>query len=183
MKRRFNLVLLVTTSMLLSLSCTEEQNFDQIDDLTITPTLASGLFYFESDEQTINDTTSTQTFYTQTIDFQAFNETYVAERLLEGTITYEIENTTSKNLQITIEFLDASGNVLDTEIFDIEADPSGIVTREVAYGPGGKSLDILIATTQLRITANNLSGTTSTSSNTDPKIKLGSGAEFLFQLK
>ena len=64
---------------------------------------------------------------------------------------------------MTIEFLDASGNVLDVESFNIEANLSETFIREVVYGPGGKSLDILTATTQLRITATNLGNTTSTS--------------------
>lgn len=176
-------MLLVTACTFFMFSCSEEQNFDQIDDLNITPNVASPLFYVESDEQTINSSVTTNIFYTQIIDFEVFNETYVAERLLEGTILYAVENTTSKNLSLTIEFLDASGNVLDLEMFNIEADPSGTLVREVVYGPGGKSLDILTATTQLRITATNLGDTTSTSTNADPKIALGSSAEFLFQLK
>ncbi|WP_127023876.1 hypothetical protein [Flagellimonas beolgyonensis] len=183
MKKRIDLMLLVTACAFLMFSCTEEQNFDQIDDLTVTPTLATPLFYVESDEQTINNSVTTTTFYTQTVDFEVFSETYVAERLLEGTITYAIDNTTSKNLFLTIEFLDASGNVLDVESFNIEANLSETFIREVVYGPGGKSLDILTATTQLRITATNLGDTTSTSTNADPKIELGSAAEFLFQLK
>lgn len=176
-------MLLVTACTFFMFSCTEEQNFDQIDDLTVTPTLATPLFYVESDEQTINNSVTSTTFYTQTVDFQVFSETYVAERLLEGTITYSIDNTTSKNLFLTIEFLDTSGNVLDVESFNIEANLAETFIREVAYGPGGKSLEILRATTQLRITATNLGDTTSTSANADPKVELGSGAEFLFQLK
>lgn len=183
MKIRIYRMLLVTACAFSMFSCTEEQNFDQIDDLTITPTLATPLFYVESDEQTINNSVTSTTFYTQTVDFQVFSEAYVAERLLEGTITYSIENTTSKDIFLSIEFLDASGNVLDTELFNVPSNLTEALVREVFYGPGGKSLDILAATTQLRITATNLGDTTSTSTNADPKVELGSAAEFLFQLK
>ena len=163
-------------------SCTEELDFDQIDDLSITPTLASGIFYLESDEETINSYGGFGTFYSQTVNFDAFNEAYVAERLLEGVIIYEISNTTSKRVDISIDFLDESGALLDSESFTIEAD-SGILTREVGYGPGGRNLSILANTSSLRVTARNLGDATSVSSQPEPKITLGTAAEFIFRLK
>ncbi|MEC3966307.1 hypothetical protein [Flagellimonas halotolerans] len=181
MKRLFHSVFLAASLLFFIASCTEEQDFNQIDDLRVTPTLASGLFYFESDEETINSVGALNSFYSQEINFEAFNEQYVAERLLEGTITYEIENTTNKQLEITIEFLDEAGQLLDTEAFPI--DPNSIFTNPVFYGAGGKSIDILVNTSSLRITANNLSDDTSVSSAEDPKLILRSGGEFLFQLQ
>lgn len=163
-------------------ACTEEQDFSQIDDLSVTPTLASGIFYLESDEETINSYGGFTTFYSKTVNFDAFNEAYVAERLLEGAIIYEIKNTTSKQVDITIEFLDESGVPLDTESFSIEAD-SGTFIREVAYGPGGESISILTNTSSLRVTAMNLGDATSVSSQPEPEISLGIAAEFLFRLK
>lgn len=164
-------------------SCTEEQNFSQIEDLSVTPTVASGIFYLESDEETINSAGNFNTFYSQTVNFDAFNEEFVAERLLEGVIIYEIENTTSKRLDVRIEFLDESGEPLYMESFDIEADPSGTLTREVVFGPGGESLSILANTSSLRITGRNLGDATSVSSQPEPKIIVRSAAEFLFRLK
>jgi hypothetical protein len=183
MKRLLYGVVLLAGFLCVPTSCTEEQDFSQIDDLSITPVLASGLFYLESDEATINSGSSGGPFYTREVIFEAFSQDYVAERLLEGTITYEMENTTSKPVRVLIEFLNAGGTVLDMEVLDISAEPSGLVTRDVFYGPGGKSLDILVNTERLRISALNLGDTSSTSSVDDPKIILRSGAEFLFELK
>lgn len=182
MKRLHRSVLLLTGFLCLTLSCSEEQDFNQIDDLSVTPTLASGLFYFESDEATINSA-GALTFYSQEVNFDAFNGEYVAERLLEGVILYEMDNTTSKELRIIIEFLDDAGRPLDREIFTIEADPADTVVREVPYGPEGKPIEILTNTSSLRVFANNLSDGTSVSSNEEPKIVFRSGAEFLFELQ
>ncbi|MGN7514639.1 MAG: hypothetical protein ACTHOM_09695 [Allomuricauda sp.] len=183
MKKLCYSTLLVVGFLFFIAACTEEQDFSQIDDLSVTPTLASGLFYLESDEATINSAGALTTFYFREVNFDAFNEQYVAEHLLEGTITYEIENTTSKQLRIIIGFIDDAGNILDTEIFDIEAGPSSVLTREVFYGQGGKRLDILTNTSNLRVSANNLSDDTSVSSAEDPKVIFRSGAEFLFELQ
>ncbi len=181
--KRFFYPLCIIAALVLSQSCTEQQDFTQFEDLSITPTLATGLFYMESDEQTINDAGSSIAFYSQTVNFDAFNEDFVAEHLIEGAITYQIVNTTSKQLRITLEFLDDAGNTLDGELFNVDADPSGTLIWEVAYGPGGKSLDILANTSSLRITATNLSDASSVSSQSEPKIKFKSAAEFLFRLK
>ena len=164
------------------LSCSEEQNFDQFEDLSITPTVASSIFYLESDETSINEVPAGP-FYYQTVNFDAFNQEFVAERLIEGTITYEIENTTSKQLQVAIEFLDENDNVLDTEFFDIGPNLTETFTREVTYGLTGKNLNILAETSGLRITGNNLSDDTSVSTASEPKVILRSAAEFLFRLK
>lgn len=183
MKRLFFHMLSASIFALILFSCTEEQDFSQIEDLSVTPTVASGIFYLESDEETINSAGAFNAFYSQTINFDAFNEEFVAERLLEGVIIYEIENTTSKRLRIDIEFLDDAGNELDRETFSIEADPSGTLTREVVFGPGGESLSILANTSNLRVTGRNLGDATSVSSQPEPKIIVRSAAEFLFRLK
>lgn len=183
MKRSLSHILVAAIFTLTLFSCMEEQDFGQIDDLNVTPTLASGIFYLESDEETINSAGPFNTFYSKTVNFDAFNQEFVAERLLEGVIIYEIENTTSKRLRIDIEFLDESGEPLDRETFSIEPDPSETLIREVFYGPGGESLSILANTSSLRVTGRNLGDATSVSSQPEPRIVVRSGAEFLFRLK
>lgn len=184
MKRSLSHILVAAIFTLTLFSCMEEQDFGQIDDLNVTPTLASGIFYLESDEETINSVGAFNTFYSKTVNFDAFNQEFVAERLLEGVIIYEIENTTSKRLRIDIEFLDESGVQLYSESFDpIEAYPSETLIREVFYGPGGESLSILANTSSLRVTGRNLGDATSVSSQPEPRIVVRSGAEFLFRLK
>lgn len=183
MKRLCYSILLAISFLFFVASCTEEQDFSQFNDLRANPILASGLFYLESDEETINSAGALSSFYSREVNFDAFNEQYVAERLLEGVVTYEIDNSTSKELRIIIEFLNDAGQSLDMEIFTVEANLSETVVREVPYGPGGKSIDILTNTSSLRISANNLGNGTSVSLAEDPKIILRSGAQFVFQLQ
>ncbi len=173
---------LLVFCLLTIFSCSEEQDFDQIDNLSITPLVASSIFSFEAEEGFINSVPAINTFYSQTFTFDAFNEQFVADRLLEGTITYDFENTTSKPLNIIIEFLDGAGMALDVENFDIAAGPGETLFREVEYGPNGKPLDILINTENIRVTGRNLGDNLSTSPDPDAKIAMQSAAEFLFEL-
>lgn len=169
--------------LLLIAACAEKQDFDQYEDLRITPLAEAGLFYVESTESVINQS-PVPTYYSEDLNFDAFAEAFVSERLLDGVITYEIENTTSKELFIGIDFLDEAGTVLDTEQFTIDPGPTAILRREVAYGgASGKSIDIIRNTSGLRISAENLGDTTSVSGLPDPKVILRSSAQFRIQLK
>ena len=99
MKRFHQFLLLI---VLIS-SCGEKQDFEQIEDLSLEPNFASSIFYFESDEETIN-TAGTGGFYNEVFTFEAFNDPNIADRVLDGVITYQVENTTSKSLSLQIEF-------------------------------------------------------------------------------
>ena len=168
--------------LFLFFSCAEEQNFNQFDDLNVVPTLATSIFYLESSENIIN-MLPPGNFYNQAFTFEAFNEVFIAERVLDGVITYELENTTSKEIDVVVEFLDAFDVVLDTEFFTIQPQPAPLLERQVAYGNGGKSLDILRNTTQIRVIGTNMGDNTSESTANEPKIILRSGAVFRVRLQ
>jgi hypothetical protein len=182
MKKPFR-ILAALLSLQVALSCVESQNFDQYEDLSVTPDLEASLLYVEATEAMINEAPGVD-FIQETFAFTVFSEQYVADHLLDGVLTYEVENTTSKPLQIRIEFLDASAGVLDSETFLVEAAPTAIVRREINYGSlGGRNIDILRNTTQLRISATNLGDDSSVSTLPGPKILMRSSAQFRFRLK
>ena len=181
MKRLATLFLLVSVSVAMLGSCSDEQDFDQFDDLSVIPTIASSIFYLESDENTINAAGSGN-FYSEVFTFEAFSEDFVADNILDGVITYEVENSTSKEIDIQIEFLDDGGNVLDTETFTIQPAPAPTLERQIAYGNGGRSLDILRNTSEIRVGGENQGDDTSISSEPDPKIILKSSAVFRVRL-
>ncbi|NJB72766.1 hypothetical protein GGR42_003257 [Saonia flava] len=168
--------------LLFMTSCMEEQNFDQIDDLSITPTIESSIIYVESPERLIN-LASGISFYTAAFNFDAFSQAYFAERVLDGSITYELENTTSKEMEILFEFLDEGGNSLDSEQFFLEPESTAVLQREVFYGGTGRSLDIIANTSSLSVSVRNLGNSTSISSIPSPKIVLRSSAKFRVRLK
>jgi len=163
-------------------SCAEKQDFDQLDNLDIIPTAEASILYVETPEYIINQVNGVN-FYSQIFNFDAFSEEFVADNVLDGVITYEVENTTSKPLDITFEFLDEAGNSLDSENFMVNAAPTAILTREIAYGPAGRSLDIIRNTSAIRVSASNLGDTTSVSSLPNPAIFLRSSAKFRIRLK
>lgn len=169
--------------LLLAVSCSEKQNFDQYDDLAIIPTVEASLLYMEAPERVINQLNGLN-FIQQTFNFDAFAEDFVAERLVDGLITYELENTTSKPLEILVELLDEEGNVLDAELFSSPAAPTAILRRDIAYGGlGNRSIDIIRNTSSIRVSATNLGDNSSTSSLPSPMVILRSSASFRIRLR
>tara|TARA_R110002167_G_scaffold23464_6_gene83271 strand:+ start:148 stop:696 length:549 start_codon:yes stop_codon:yes gene_type:complete len=163
-------------------SCTEKLDFDQYDHLRLTPIMEASILYVEAPERVINLVTQSSIF-TKDLNFEAFSADIFSERVIEGTITYVVENTTSKALEISVAFLDRNNNVLDTEIFTVQPAPAPILQRDVFYGPGGRSIDIVKNTSKFRVSALNLGDSTSTSNLPDPMVTLKSSGQFLVRVK
>ena len=183
MKIFSKLVLTLFGILALLISCSDEQDFGQFDDLDIIPTAEAALLFVQVPEEEINQGGGPN-FYTQTFNFDAFQEGFFAENVIDGTITYEVENTTSKPLDVTIEFIDDADNVLDTENFMIDPAPTAVLRREITYGtPTGRDINIIINTSAIRITGINLGDNTSVSPLPDPTAFIRSSAKFRIRLK
>lgn len=168
--------------LLMMTACSEKQDFDQLDDLDITPTYEASIFYVKAQESLINRI-SGLSFFSQDFNFDAFEEPFFANRVQSGVLTYELENSTSKPIEIRLDFLDENETVLDTETFTMNsAPPMSTFFLEVSYGLTGKSLDIIRNTSKIRLYASNLGGNTSTSNLPDPSIILSSSAKFTLEL-
>ncbi len=172
----------IVVGFLMVCSCSEKQDFDQLDQLVMTPTFETSIFYIKAQESLINRV-SGLSFFSQDFNFDAFEEPFFAERVRSGVISYALENTTSKPVEFALEFLDGNDNVLDTELFQMDAAPTATIIRDVAYGNTGKNLEILRNTSKIRLTARNLGDSSSTSSLPDPAVILRSSAKFTLKLK
>ncbi|MEP3211010.1 MAG: hypothetical protein ABJN95_17625 [Maribacter sp.] len=182
MKRLLHSVFLILLLAGSNLSCTEDLDFTQFDDLEATPTYEAGILYLETTEELINLISGTNVF-SQNFNFDAFSSDVFAERVLDGTITFVVENTTSKEIELIVEFLDEGNTVTDREVFLIQPAPSAIIRREIAYGDTGRSIDIIRTLTTIRVTATNLGDNTSVSNLPNPLITLQSSGRFRVRLK
>ncbi|SMG38437.1 hypothetical protein [Arenibacter troitsensis] len=162
-------------------SCIERQNFDQYDDLEIIPTVEASILYIESPERLLNEIPG-QDFYSQNFNFDGFSVDAFSDRVLDGFVFYEIENTTSKEMEATVEFLDEGGNTLDTQYFHIDPAPTPLVQLQVAYGTG-RSIEIIKNTSSINVSVRNLGDNSSVSNLPDPKIIFRSSGQFRLRLK
>lgn len=162
-------------------SCVEDVDFNQFENIVATPTYEAGILYLEAPEDVINLVSGTSVF-SQNFNFDAFSSDVFATRVIDGTITYVVENTTSKELEITVDFLDDADAILDTEVFTIDPEPTAIIQREIAYGASGRSIEIIKSLSTIRVVAENLGDNSSTSNLENPIITLKSSGKFRVEL-
>ena len=163
------------------ISCADTQDFDQFDDIGATPTYEASLLYIEAPESRINNATDRQVL-SRNFNFDAFSAEIFADRVLDGSITYVGENTTEKDIQFRIEFLNDEGGLLTTDLFLVPALSSSATT--VAYGNGGKDINIIKSTSSLRITVTDQGeNQPSNSALLEPAIVLKSSGKFRVSLR
>lgn len=172
----FTLVLLSALS-----SCVEDVDFTQFEGFETTPMYETSILYLEAPEDIINLAVGTNVF-SQNFSFEAFSSDLFESRVIDGVVTFVVENTTSKRLEITIDFLDNNEIVLDTETFNINPEPTAVIKREIAYGDSGRSIEIIKSLSNIRVLARNLGDNSSISSLENPIIKLGSSGKFRLRL-
>jgi len=182
MKGHLKYILFSLMSFALLSSCIEDQDFGQYDQIEVIPTYEASLLYIEAPESLVNDA-PTNVAFSQNFNFDAFSSKAFSERVVDGTITYIVENTTNKEMSITVELLDGDGNVLDTEILTIEPAPAAQLQRDIAYGDSGKSINIIKNTSSIRVSATNLGDNSTTSDLPEPKIILKSSGKFRVRIK
>ncbi|MGB5369582.1 MAG: hypothetical protein WBN18_04060, partial [Flavobacteriaceae bacterium] len=93
MKKVLNKMGLGVVFSVLLLSCSEKQDFDQYQALNLEPIIEASILYVEAPERAINLVTQ-NTFYTRDFNFDAFSDNIFSERVIEGTVVFEVENTT-----------------------------------------------------------------------------------------
>lgn len=165
------------------ISCMDKQDFDQADDINAYPVIEGSILYVESPEILLNQTEAPD-FYSREFNFDGFNAAIFSDRVLDGTVFYELENTTSKELEVLVEFLDEGGNQLDEQTFHIDPAPTAFVKVEVAYGSSsGRSIEIIKNTSGIRVTVLNLSDNISVSTLPNPKIVFRSSGKFRMRLR
>ena len=175
-KKAFNLVFLICM-----LSCSDELDFNQAENLEITPTFESSVIFFEATEQIINLIGEPEIFV-ENFEFDAFSSDIFSNRVIEGELTYVIQNTTSKPFEILIEFLNVEGVTSDFDSFNVAAPTSNFMLT-VAYGDTGRDLDIIRTLSALKITARNLGDNISVSNIPNSKISLQTSGKFRVRLK
>lgn len=165
--------------LILLVSCSEEQDFDQYKDLDIITDASGPVLYVESTEDLINLMT-TPNFPPQKVNFDGFKTNFFADRVISGTVDFQIENTTSKQLEVTVDFLNDADDVIDSRVVLVPAAPPSVIINEnFEYGPpSGSSIEIIKNVSSIQLSVVNFSGNTSVSSLPDPKVIFRSSASF-----
>ena len=94
-------------------SCTDKLNFDQLDDVVITPVYTSSLAYFTILPIQFFDETGTiqQSEISDVSGFRVFENDFLKNNLIKLDFNVEVKNEFERDFTINVEFLDDNNNV------------------------------------------------------------------------
>ncbi|MEL1242021.1 hypothetical protein [Flavobacterium flavipallidum] len=112
------LLLLVTGNF----SCTSDLNFDQVNDLKLTPVYEANFSYFDIPATAFVTSTGSEIKWDSDVEeFDVFRDKYLNSYLQKVDFYFEINNTINRAFKFNIVLLDANSNTLTSMNFDIPA--------------------------------------------------------------
>ncbi|MBF4516258.1 hypothetical protein IRZ71_07890 [Flavobacterium sp. ANB] len=106
-------------------SCSSDLDFDQVNDLVLTPVFVANLAYFDVPANQFTDNGSAQQIASDIQPFKAFKEKFFKDNLVKAECDFELENTINRSFSLDVLFLNQNDQVLETLTFDIPAYSGG----------------------------------------------------------
>ncbi|WP_159019286.1 hypothetical protein [Algibacter sp. L3A6] len=107
---RFKISLLFSIGFM-AISCTEAIDFDQADDIVLTPALEASLVYFDEPASRFVDNGSTILSIQDFISVAFFNDEFVVDNVEKAEFVFETQNTINRTFELQVDFLDQAGNL------------------------------------------------------------------------
>lgn len=127
---KYKIALLLCLS-LVSISCTEDIDFDQAEDLVLTPALEASLIYFdEPANRFFDDGTGVNTIQ-DFVSVEFFNDEFIVDNLVKAEFVFETKNTINRAFELQVDFLDQSNNVQHTIVVNEDAAPDNTDTTTI----------------------------------------------------
>ncbi|MCV6628805.1 MAG: hypothetical protein OIF50_02985 [Flavobacteriaceae bacterium] len=126
---------------------------DQVEDLVLHPILEASLIRLEiADIEASAGPLPIEV--SDFLEYDGFQSGFVPNHLIRADIFFEFENSTAKIFQARIEFLNGNGQILDSQLFDIQSAVNTtpfITNRTITYE--GEQISVITNTQIIRITA------------------------------
>ncbi len=131
----------------------KDVDFDQAEDLLISPAVESSLIFFDFPASSFQEPTGTAVVVEQDeLELDLFNEEFVRDNLVRAELFFEVTNSIDRNFRADIVMFDANGGI--TNSFDITVMPDGnnevVVTHTELFID--TSLDQLKNTMRIQVT-------------------------------
>lgn len=139
---------------LLLIACVEDVDLNQADNFQLTPKVESDVFYFTIEAARFADSGGNPIATVQDYsDVELFNDDFIKDNLKKAELFFEFTNSIQKNLNLTLELLDASDQVLQTINVDVSQGTQSnatVTTHTELYE--GASLSTLKESVKIRFT-------------------------------
>lgn len=106
---------------ILSVSCSSELDFDQVNDLKLKPIIVANLASFDIPANQFVSGGIEQTVTGDLLDFNVFRDSYFRKSLVRTDLFFEYNNTVNRAFVINLIFLDANDTPIYTIPFNVPA--------------------------------------------------------------
>lgn len=163
-------------------SCTKDIDFDQADDLEISPVLESSLIFFDEPANKFLNGSEEITNIEDFVTVEFFNGEFIVENLTRADFVLETTNSINRNFEVQVDFFDELEQLQHTFTFSGIASPSNsdIISEHIEVFENDK-LTALKQTVKLVFTLRMLQGN-AINQNTPGRISLKSKAIFYFNI-
>ena len=183
MKQLLTFILITILVNGLCLSCTEPVDFDQINDVEITPVVASSLIFFDEAAPVFFDGVNQVITIKDQLQIDFFNDAFIVDNLVKSEFVFEISNTINRGFNMRIDFLDEANNLQHITTISV---PASLNNQNVKTNYTevfqGTTLTALKNTSILVFTLNMLPGTP-INQNTLGRISVKSKAVFYLKIE
>lgn len=115
MKKRLHILSLFTAISTLFMACVKDIDFDQTDDIILSPVVALDFIFFNINSENFSDISPTNLIVTDTTSFDFLNEDFLVDNLIKADFYFKNTNSLPSQLITQYQFLDEN-NVLHYEI-------------------------------------------------------------------
>ncbi|MEP0264466.1 hypothetical protein [Dokdonia sp.] len=133
MKHTFQLlgVLILTLFFTAYTSCVSDVDFDQTQDVVISPNAVTDLIFFNLDTSDFEnvDTPEIELSVQDTTRLEFLNDDFIRENLIEITLDFQVDNSFGQSLVNRAAFINSAGVEQYVVEFEIVASPDGTLQR------------------------------------------------------
>lgn len=105
----------------MSLSCSSDLDFDQVNDLKLEPIIVANLASFDIPANQLVTGGIEQTVTSDLLDFNVLRDAYFKKSLVRTDLFFEFNNTINRAFVINLIFLDANDTPIYTILFNVPA--------------------------------------------------------------
>lgn len=160
---------------ILSVSCSSELDFNQVNDLKLEPVVVANLASFDIPANQFVSGGIEQTVSGDLLDFNVFRDAYFNKSLVRADLFFEFNNTINRAYIINLIFRNGNDTPIYTILFNVPAYSPGqslVIKREIFENT---NLDLLKSTTKIAFVVTMLPGQVLTESSLG-SLKLRSSA-------
>jgi hypothetical protein len=107
-------------------SCVKDVDFDQADNFSLTPVIASSILYTEVEASNFSDNgVELETVSDSVANIEIFEDQFIKDNLIKAELVFETTNTINRTFNLRVDFLSNTDELQHTLSFDAMESNSG----------------------------------------------------------